>query len=107
LPGRYSDGHYDTCAIRAGGPCDCPASDSAATPSPEEFRELLRNFPDLIERLRLRSMGAKANHQMITMALHNEAADAIEELCTALSEDRQLRWHLRTRLDAALSRETT
>lgn len=70
----------------------------------EEFRELHRDFPDLIDRLRNGAMLAKANGQEITGALFVEAADAVEELCAALSEDRQLRWQLRARLDAALAR---
>lgn len=80
-------------------------AESAARNQDEEFRSLGRDFPELIGRLEYRAMHAKANGANITGGLHAEAAAAIRELCDALSEDRQLRWQLRQRLDAALARE--
>lgn len=43
LPGRYDDGHYDTCAIRADEPCDCPA---------RSVERLWEELADRVERIR-------------------------------------------------------
>lgn len=57
----------------------------------------------LLERLRFRAGQAAMNDRNITAALHREAADEIEALQAKVSEDRETRWMLRSRLDRALA----